>query len=307
MNFLKLKMKPIKEYIPISIKDYLRNQENLCTININLNTNNLHSQLLRVEQGTLNEVTGESGTGKSNLLITLSLKFALILNNNENVKAIKILYINTNKTFPENRLIKIIESNIENSNKRIFIRNLITVKNLFSVIEYESFIHNIEEEICLNNYKVIMIDSFTFLADKITDLNYSTENIPENNQEYKDINDNAYEENFIKRKNFIKNQIKYLKLIVQKYNLYFYVTNNVSSIFHNKNNNRFGYTIYDKFNSKSKLGENWNLKLSSKLFLSKTINDNNNRKYYCELLFSDFQSKFYKEFEINDKGLLFID
>ena len=277
---------------------------------------------------TITEITGESGLGKTNLLIYLSFLFAKRFCKEKSEYS--VIYISTKK-FPNERLESIINFNTENQVKRTNILNKINVVECLCIEDYEIFINKIEHEVNQNSYKVLIVDDLASLADKIKDVNHENTHLDidrsysdhEENDDSENINvliDNEKKNKIVEksRYSFITEQLNTLKILTKNYDTFSYVVNNVSAIIFNSYC-QLGNYVYDKFKYKPKLGEKWCLKIDSRFLLwKKDIKDNiedvssgvkisKTKRRFIETIFSNYSLKAIQEFQILESGIKIIN
>jgi RecA/RadA recombinase len=109
------------------------------------------------------EIAGEAGTGKTNFCISLMLK--CILPKRLNGLEQNALFITTVKKVSLQRIEKIIDLNIDLTNKeRKEVYRRINNQH-FDPDEYNAFFITIDDYIFKNKIKMVIIDSFAGLAD----------------------------------------------------------------------------------------------------------------------------------------------
>jgi RecA/RadA recombinase len=220
------------------------------------------------------EVSGEAGSGKTNFCLFVAINY--IISNYLNKMYPRVLYITISKGFPETRAKQIIENQLKATKldpKKIFSQLKLFHSN--DNKEFDYFVNNIQSYIRENKIGMVVIDSFTALAD------------------FEFVNEGG-EVDYIARKEFVTNKLKTLKKLISDFNLFMILVNNVSSTFNdiNKgvlNNNNFvvpnlGYVFENKINTR--------------ILLKKDVN-----KRFIEIAFSNYLDENRAEFIIENSGL----
>jgi RecA/RadA recombinase len=164
-----------------------------------------------IENNNLIEISGEAGSGKTNLCITIAIQ-ATLPNSYGGLES-TILYISTVKKISNKRIEQIING-LKISKKHIPTITSRFIDDYVEASEFEQYLSSIENKIVDNKIKLIVIDSITGLSD--------VQFINENN-----------EVDYIGRSIFLKRITNTFKMLINKYNLFFIVTNNVTSSFNN--------------------------------------------------------------------------
>ena len=192
-----------------------------------------------LENLNITEFTGEAGSGKTQMCIHIIMYTIMPKKVNGLEKG--CLYISTVQKMSEIRFQQFFSYYSEGLNNEE--QNLAYYRYFnkqFNPSEFEKFFHvEVEEFIVRNNIKTIIIDSITGIAD--------TQFINENNEvDYKE------------RSKFIRLYTKIFKELIFKYNLFFFVTNNVSASFDGDDE------------PKPCLGKLWENGLSTRILLKKS-------------------------------------
>ena len=180
---------------------------------------------------------------------------------------LNVLYISTVKQLSDKRLGQILEtlplskSELNKINKNVHLENI-------EATQFESYLVEVEKFIEDNKIKMIIIDSIAGLSD--------VQFINENN-----------EVDYIGRAQFLRRIIVRFKELIVKYNLFFFVTNNVKG-------------DIDKGNGKSipSLGLIWENGVNTRILLHK---EEAVRK--IEIVFSNYLDSKIAEFKITNAGL----
>ncbi len=237
-----------------------------------------------LENLNLTEITGEAGSGKTQLCIYIIIN--TILPKSIGFLEKGCLYISTVHKLPTQRLYqfinyynkKITKKEIDNSIKRLFNKH-------FEPKDFEKFFNvEIEEFILKNNIKVIIIDSMTGICD----LQFMNEN-------------NII--NFKERAKFIRIYSQIFKKLIQKYNLFFFCTNNVQAEI-NDNNNDINNKLYN--NLRPCLGKIWENQLNTRIFLEHIKINEKELIRKLKIHFSNYFQKIEIKYEITNTGLNFI-
>lgn len=229
-----------------------------------------------IENLNLTEITGEAGSGKTQLCIYFLLRTILPLSIGCLEKG--ALYISTVQKLSTSRFdqfLSFMAQEINVNEKNIAVTRLFN-KHL-SNNEYEQFT-NIEMEkfITENSIKTVIIDSITGIADT---------------QFIKDNNEIDYRE----RTKFLKNSSWTFKRLIQKHNLFFFVTNNVASNFKDSEDN-----------IKPNLGLVWENTINTRILLKKQTNIKGKNDRSIKVLFSNYLPLREIEFTFTNQGFSFI-
>ena len=235
----------------------------------------------------LNEITGESGSGKTQLCLFIILK--TILPKKLNCLESSCLYISTTKKLPTVRLSDLFNyysKDLSENEKKFCLSNLFE-KHL-NYDEFEKFISiDIESFIQRNNIQTIIIDSITGICD--------IQFINEKN-----------ETNFRERTKFLKLCVTSFKRLILKYNLFFFCVNNVLSDFNNinsndNNNNNKGNSI------KPCLGKYWENSVNNRFLLQMKENQNEKIRYINVHFSKNYEPMYKIRFEIKKDQIIFYD
>ena len=237
-----------------------------------------------LENLNLTEITGEAGSGKTQLCIHIIIN--TILPKSIDYLEKGCLYISTIHKLPTQRFYQVINSynktisknKIDNSLKRLFNKH-------FEPNDFEKFFNvEVEEFILKNNIKVIIINSMTGICD----LQFMNEN-------------NII--NFKERAKFIRIYSQIFKKLIQKYNLFFFCTNNVQAEI-NDNNNDINNKLYN--NLRPCLGKIWENQLNTRIFLEHIKINEKELIRKLKIHFSNYFQKIEIKYEITNTGLNFI-
>ena len=235
-----------------------------------------------LENLNLTEFTGEAGSGKTQLCIHIIIN--TILPKSINFLEKGCLYISTVHKLPTQRLYQFINSynkkisqkEIDNSLKRLFNKH-------FEPKDFEKFFNvEVEEFILKNNIKVIIIDSMTGICD----LQFINEN-------------NII--NFKERAKFIKIYCQIFKRLIQKYNLFFFCTNNVQADINDNNINNYSYN-----NLRPCLGKIWENQLNTRILLEHIKINEKDIISKLKIHFSNYFKKIEIKYEISNNGITFL-
>lgn len=231
-----------------------------------------------LENLNLTEITGEAGSGKSQMCYYIIMKTIKPKANGGLGR--NCLYITTVQQISDSRFKQFFnfECNDLNEKERKNTLNKFHYLHMNSS-EFEKFFSiDIDNFIMANKIKVIIIDSITGIAD--------TQFINEQN-----------EINFKERTRFIKQYIKVFKSLILKYNLFFFVTNNVSANFSGTGNDE----------QKPCLGKLWENGLNTRLFLKKENDMSGNCIRHIKVQFSNYLFMNETRFEFNQNGITFFN
>lgn len=229
-----------------------------------------------LENLNLTEITGEAGSGKTQICLFLIMKTILPKKNLGLGKG--CLYISTVQKFSEtrfNQFFNYFSDGLNERDKNISFSRFFS-KHL-SPSEFEQFFNvEIDNYIVTNKIKTIIIDSITGIAD--------TQFIDEKN-----------EINYKERTKFIKCYLKIFKELILKYNLFFFVTNNVTSNFSDSGDEL-----------KPCLGKLWENGLNTRILLKKEKDLAGNFNRSMKLIFSNYLDMDEIKFEFNQNGISFL-
>ena len=237
-----------------------------------------------LENLNLTEITGEAGSGKTQLCIHIIIN--TILPKSIDYLEKGCLYISTIHKLPTQRFYQVINSynktisknEIDNSLKRLFNKH-------FEPNDFEKFFNvEVEEFILKNNIKVIIIDSMTGICD----LQFINEN-------------NVI--NYKERAIFIRIYSQIFKRLIQKYNLFFFCTNNVQANLNDNNNNNNNNSY---INLRPCLGKIWENQLNTRISLEHIKKNEKDLIRKLKIHFSNYFKKIEIQFEITNKGMNFI-
>lgn len=223
-NYLSSKIKSVKELI---------NDDKKAKI-INLKS----SFGFQVKEGTINEITGEAGSGKSHICFWLAAKFSEFFNNIAKSKENKdfasenrkdnmlnkeileqkesdlitidfstgtILYITnqTEKAFPHERIHDTLRNNISNPQHLVECWSRLIFRYTETLEKFEKIMRKINEEIEDHKIKVIIIDCFTAIADMYLDLPINDFLVDQIHRESLQENDNTYTKTSVNNNNLL--------------------------------------------------------------------------------------------------------
>ena len=243
-------------------------------------THNVH-----LENMNLTEITGEAGSGKTQFCIHVIL--CTILPKSISCLQQGCLYISTVQKLSEtrfNQFFSTYASLLSDKEQQLALMRLF--HKHFNPNEFEKFFSiEIEKFIVDNSIKTIIIDSITGIAD--------TQFIEDNN-----------EVNYKERSKFLKIYLRLFKELIVKYNLFFFVTNNVSANLNEGNDA-----------SKPCLGKLWENGVNTRILLIKEKKEilsdfNNTKESVSRTMRISFGSYLHCKdikFELNQSGIQFMN
>lgn len=270
----------------ISLKQFLKKASN------NYKANRfIHSKLAPIfEEGiyqkSINEITGEHGSGKS----TFCMFIAVLMASPAIVEGLgkRILYITTNKVFSEERIDQIIKSNVEREDLRDITRDNIVYLEAKTVESYDAILSQMDNPIADKKFSAFFLDDMTSLADEKT----------------------IEQDNLHDRQQFLDRQIIYLRELVFQYDIFVFVVNSVTTIFDSKLGSK---TVYDKYRLKPKLGNRWKSNVHTRIFMSKQctgkyqkIKVDDHTVKTMEVVFSNFCRQNTLYYSVSEGGIKFI-
>ena len=231
-----------------------------------------------LENLNLTELTGEAGSGKTQMcyhIIMQAIKPKTIGGLGRNC-----LYITTVQPISDTRFKQFFNCECDALNEKEKKNSLSRFHYLhLSPSEFEKFFSiDVDNYIIANKINFLIIDSITGIAD--------TQFINDQN-----------EINFKERSRFIKQYIKIFKNLILKYNLFFFVTNNVSANFSGTGNDE----------QKPCLGRLWENGLNTRLYLRKDTDMSGNCIRYIKVQFSNYLFMKETRFEFNQNGITFFN
>lgn len=245
---------------------------------------------VHLENLNLTEITGEAGSGKTQFCIHIIL--CTILPRTINGLQQGCLYISTVQKLSETRFSQFFNtyaSSLSDKEQKLALMRLF--HKHFNPNEFEKFFSiEIDKFIVDNSIKTIIIDSITGIAD--------TQFIEDNN-----------EVNYKERSKFLKIYLRLFKELIVKYNLFFFVTNNVSANLNEGNDS-----------AKPCLGKLWENGVNTRILLVKEKEvlgdyDNNNSNNVnkesvsrmMRVCFGSYLNCKDIKFELNQSGIQFMN
>lgn len=231
---------------------------------------------LDIENINLTEITGEAGSGKTQLCIYFLLQTILPASIGCLEKG--ALYISTVQKLSLSRFDQFLSfkaKGINDKDKQASIARLFNMH--LNNNEYEQFVNvEIENFIVDHHIQTVIIDSITGIAD--------TQFIKDNN-----VID------YIERSIFLKKSSWAFKRLIVKYNLFFFITNNVAAHFQESES-----TI------KPSLGLVWENAINTRILLKKNINSKREYQRSIQIMFSNYLPLKEIGFTITNQGFDFI-
>lgn len=243
---------------------------------------------------TLTEISGEAGSGKTNLALFLALLTSLPKSLGGKNKS--TIYISTTMGKPLTEKIAKLKENymqkIQNEDEKESFKYKIKEKRIYSSDDFTSYINTqLVTDIPRYDVQTIVVDSFTEHADSFVK---SDEN-----------GDESYEEkDYAKRSNFIVECIEQFEHLKLKYNLFIFCINNVRNVAMDEKSK-----VHKKINGSITpcLGKVWENNLDNRFYLKKLSikNDYGQPKRRIEIKRSNSTLENDVGFSINDYGVVF--
>ena len=257
------------EIINFKLLSVIKSYEEVEKINLN--------EKYSLENLNLTEISGEAGSGKTQLCIYIIIN--TILPKSINYLEKGCLYISTVQKLPKQRLFQFIDfygQKLSQKEKDISFKRLIYKH--FLPNDFEKFFNTqVEDFIVENNIKVIIIDSITGICD-VQFIN-----------EYNIIN-------FKERAKFIRIYTQIFKKLIQKFNLFFFCTNNVQADI-NENNGINGL--------RPCLGKIWENQINTRIFLEHVKINEKEEIRKLKIHFSNYFKKIEIQFQLTNNGIIF--